>query len=183
MYPAVEPQTPLEQDFADIYKAHYSRVFGLCRYLLSSFDAAEDATHEVFFRAQRKLASYDPSHPFSSWLLSIASHHCIDLLRRRSKEKRLFEPDSAELEPPSKGASPLTQVLAAERSNDVRNALTALPEKYRVPLVLLYYNEMTYGEIAAALGLNRNHVATLILRAKQQLRGKLEKEKRSDLPR
>src|SRR6266568_3227133 len=96
MYATVDSQAPSEQDFADIYKAYYRRVFSLCRYLLNSFDAAEDATHEVFLRAQRKLASYDPAFPFSSWLLGIASHHCIDLLRRRGTERRLFELEGSE---------------------------------------------------------------------------------------
>src|SRR5690349_16326200 len=108
MHTPVEPHTPFDQYFADIYKTHYRRVFGLCRYLLNSFDAAEDATHEVFLRAQRKLATYDPSLPFSSWVLGIASNHCIDLLRRRSTEKRLFDIDGSDvIEPRSGGLTPL----------------------------------------------------------------------------
>jgi RNA polymerase sigma-70 factor (ECF subfamily) len=65
--------------------------------------------------------------------------------------------------------------MAAERGHDVRNALSQLPEKYRVPLVLAYYNDMSYDEIADSLGLGRNHVATLIFRGKRQLRAKLRR--------
>src|SRR5207247_930601 len=96
MFPPVDDLKALEQDFADIYKTHYRRVFGLCRYLLNSFDAAEDATHEVFLRAQRRLVTYDPSLPFSSWVSGIATNHCIDLLRRRTTEKRIFEMDGSD---------------------------------------------------------------------------------------
>jgi RNA polymerase sigma-70 factor (ECF subfamily) len=175
MYSPVEPKTPFDQHFADIYKTHYRRVFSLCRYLLNSFDAAEDATHEVFLKAQRKLATYDPSLPFSTWLLAIASNHCIDVLRRRSTEKRIFYADAGEASPPASAAlTPLGELIAAERGHDVRNALSRLPEKYRVPLVLAYYNEMSYDEIAAMLGLARNNVATLIFRGKQQLREQLD---------
>lgn len=174
MYAAVDSQTPFNQDFEDLYKTHYRRVFSLCRYLLNGIDAAEDATHEVFLRAQRKLATYDPALPFSSWLMGIANNHCIDLLRRRGTERRLFEIDgTGKLDAPSANPSALTEVLAEERGHDVRNALSQLPEKYRVPLVLAYYNEMSYDEIGATLGLARNHVATLIFRGKQQLRHKL----------
>src|SRR5438067_5849940 len=184
MHAPVEPKTPFDQDFTDLYKTHYRRVFSLCRYLLNSFDAAEDATHEVFLRAQRKLATYDPALPFSGWLCGIATNHCIDLLRRRGTEKRIFDIGSDGSNAPSGSASPLGEMMAAERGHDVRNALSQLAEKYRVPLVLAYYNEMSYDEIAAALGFGRNHVATLIFRGKQQLRQKLEKsgkEKRSGL--
>ena len=174
MYATVDSQTPFNQDFEDLYKTHYRRVFSLCRYLLNGIDAAEDATHEVFLRAQRKLATYDPALPFSSWLMGIANNHCIDLLRRRGTERRLFEIDgTGKLDAPSANPSALTEVLAEERGHDVRNALSQLPEKYRVPLVLAYYNEMSYDEIGATLGLARNHVATLIFRGKQQLRHKL----------
>jgi RNA polymerase sigma-70 factor (ECF subfamily) len=170
----VQSPTPFDRDFAEIYQANYRRVFSLCRYLLNSFEAAEDATHEVFLRAQRKLDTYDPSLPLSSWLAAIASNHCIDLLRRRSTEKRIFDLDAGDaVEPASRGLGPLHELISAERGHDVRNALSQLPEKYRVPLVLAYYNEMSYDEIASALGLGRNHVATLIFRGKQQLREKL----------
>jgi len=171
MVPPVDDLKALEQDFADIYRTHYRRVFGLCRYLLNSTDAAQDAAHEVFLRAQRKFAGYDASLPLSTWLLGIASHHCIDVLRRRGLETRLFELNSSEgHDPSSRGPNPLSEILAAERGGAVRGALAALPDKFRIPLVLAYYNELSYDEIAALLGLKRTHVATLLFRAKQQMR-------------
>jgi len=77
--------------FADVYRAFFPRVFGLCRRLLGSAEAAEDATSEVFLRAQRNLRSYDLGLPFAPWLFGIASHYCLDQLRRRRAEQRLFE--------------------------------------------------------------------------------------------
>ena len=64
----VETLTVAALQFEEAYKAHQQRVFNLCRYLLGSSDAAQDATHEVFLRAQRRYAIYDPSRPLSSWL-------------------------------------------------------------------------------------------------------------------
>jgi RNA polymerase sigma-70 factor (ECF subfamily) len=177
MYAVVLSTTPPGQDFAEIYKTHHRRVLSLCRYLLNSGDAAQDAAHEVFLRAQRKLSTYDPAMPMSSWLLGIASNHCIDLLRRRGVETRLFELDTAEgFEPSSRGPGPLSELLASERGGAVRSALSELQERFRIPLVLAYYNELSYDEIAHTLGLKRNHVATLIFRAKQQLREKLKEK-------
>src|SRR5215831_5095718 len=156
MHAPVEPHTPFEHDFADIYRAHYRRVFGLCRYLLNSFDAAEDATHEVFLRAQRKLDTYDPSLPFSSWLSGIATNHCIDLLRRKTTEKRIFELDAADgtVSAPSAMLSPLNELVAAERGDKVRRALSQLPEKYRVPpgIGLLQRDELRRDRCRSRLG-------------------------------
>lgn len=161
--------------FAAIYQAFSRRVFGLCRYLLGSPEAAEDATHEVFLRAQRAVSSYDTALPFPRWLLSIASHYCVDQLRRRRLERQLFQPEAGEeLELPGKLPSPLAAVLADEERGRVRAALGALPDRYRLPLVLRFYSELSYDQIAATLGLSRNHVATLLFRAKQELRRTLK---------
>ena len=176
---AVETLKPSEQDFEDIYNTHYRRVFSLCRYLLNSTERAEDAAHEVFLRVHAKLDTYNPALPLSTWLLKIASNYCIDVLRRRGTEQRIFNLDPGEsFDPPSARVSPLAEVLAAERGKDVRAALGALSEKYRVPLVLAYYNEMDYEEIGEILGVERTQVAVLIFRGKQQLRQRLSKEKR-----
>ena len=174
----IEEMEKMEQDFTDVYESQHGRILRLCRYLLNSAEGAEDAAHEVFLRAQTRFETYDPSLPLSSWLSGIATNYCIDVLRRRGTEKRLFDLASSEsLDSPSHGPGPLTEILTAERGNDVRAALAQLADKYRVPLVLVYYNEMSYDNIASALGLTRNLVATLIFRAKQQLRQKLQKEK------
>lgn len=171
MLATVETIRPTGQDVEDIYKTHYRRVFNLCRYLLNSFDRAEDATHEVFLRVQLKLGSYNPELPLSTWLLKIASNYCMDLLRRKSTERRIFDMDSSDaFDPPSAASSPLSEVLAAERGQDVRAAIGALAEKYRVPLVLAYYNELNYEEISEIIGAERTQVAVLIFRGKQQLR-------------
>jgi len=84
--------------------------------------------------------------------------------------------DTAEtLDVPSVASSPLKEVLLAEQGQDVRSALSAIPEKYRVPLVLAYYNELDYSEISEILGVERTQVALLIFRGKQQMRQQLAK--------
>ena len=173
----------VEQDFGDQYEQHYHRVFELCQYLLNSYDAAQDATHEVFVRAYRKKSTHDASRPVSNWLLGIARHYCIDMFRRRAKDKRLFHPEASEsFDPPSSQPGPLGQLLSDEAGKEVRKALRTLPDKYRVPLVLAYYNQLSYAEIAVTLGVDSNAVATLLFRGKQRLRERVEKERRSGLP-
>jgi RNA polymerase sigma-70 factor (ECF subfamily) len=161
----------------EIYRRYFRRVFGLCRYMLDSRESAEDATSEVFLKLQRSIETYDGSTPFPRWLLRVAGNQCIDLLRRRKRGRQVIveaEDEAVVIEAASSEPSPLGAVISAEERARVRDAIANLPEKYRVPLVLRYYSELSYDEIAQQLGLQRNYVAALIFRAKQELRRKLD---------
>jgi RNA polymerase sigma-70 factor (ECF subfamily) len=151
----------------EIYRLYVRRVFGLCRHMLDSRESAEDATSEVFLKLQRSIESYDGSIPFPRWLLRVAGNQCIDALRRRKRGRQVM----VEVEDGAAGIEPA--VLSTEERAQVRDAIARLPENYRVPLILRYYGELSYDEIAQQLGLQRNYVAALIFRAKQELRRKL----------
>jgi RNA polymerase sigma-70 factor (ECF subfamily) len=160
----------------EIHRRYVRRIFGLCRYMLDSRESAEDATSEVFLKLQRSIETYDGSVPFPRWLLRVAGNQCIDFLRRRQRGRQVFvevEDGAAVIEAASSEPSPLSAVISTEERAHVREAIARLPENYRVPLVLRYYSELSYDEIAQQLGLERNYVAALIFRAKKELRRKL----------
>jgi RNA polymerase sigma-70 factor, ECF subfamily len=160
----------------EIYRRYYRRVFGLCRYMLESRESAEDATSEVFLKLQRSIESYDGAIPFLRWLLRVAGNQCIDALRRQQRGRQVIvevEGGAAVIEATSSEPSPLGAVIRTEERAEVRDAIARLPVNYRVPLVLRYYSELSYDEIAQQLGLQRNYVAALLFRAKQELRRKL----------
>ena len=159
----------------EIYGRYVRRVFGLCHYMLDSRESAEDATSEVFLKLQRSIDSYDGSIPFPRWLLRVAGNQCIDALRRRQRGRQVIVEveDATVLEAPSSELSPLGAVIRTEERTQVRDAIARLPMNYRVPLVLRYFSELSYDEIAEQLNLQRNYVAALIFRAKQELRRKL----------
>ena len=157
--------------FDALYRAQSRRVLQTCRYLLGSPDEAEDAAQEVFLRARQRFEQYDRQRPFSSWILAVASHHCLDRLRRRGRDTRLFgTADVEQVAAPAREPGPLTALLARERGRQVREAVAALPVKYRVPLVLAYFHELAYAEIGAILGIEPGHVAVLVFRGRKQLR-------------
>ncbi len=161
----------MKVDFEAEYRSCYGRVFGLCLRLLGGTVQAEDAAQEVFERAYRALDRYDTSQSFVAWVLGIARNHCIDVLRRRRGGAARWGDEAVELEEAqSAEALAIDTLLDAERGAEVRAAVAALPEKYRVPIVLAYYTESSYDDIAASLGLTRNHVGVLLLRGKQLLR-------------
>jgi RNA polymerase sigma-70 factor (ECF subfamily) len=161
---------------AEIYRRYVRRVMGLCRYMLGSRESAEDATSEIFLKLQRSIESYDGSIPFPRWLLRVAGNQCIDVLRRRQRGRKVFmdvADGAAVMEAASSEPSPLGAVISMEERVQVRDTIARLPENYRVPLILRYYSELSYDEIAQQLDLERNNVAALIFRAKQELRRRL----------
>lgn len=157
--------------FDALYREHYPRVLGLCRRMLGGSSDAEDAAQEVFMRGYRAIRRYRREQPFGPWIAAIATNYCIDLLRRRLRWGRMFsdEPSASEElpDPAEHGAATL---IEAHDANVVSRAVDALPEKFRMPLVLAYYADASYDEIATTLGITRNHVGVLLLRAKQRLR-------------
>ena len=160
--------------FDELYKAHYVRVFGLCRRLLNSASLAEDASQETFLRAYRKFREYDGTRAFWPWISTIASRHCIDQLRRLSHTTALFGDETAEMEMMAgSDQSAISLMVTSEQATTVSAAIDQLPDKYRVPLVLSYFDDYSYDQIAASLDVTRSHVGVLLLRGRQQLRGQL----------
>jgi RNA polymerase sigma-70 factor (ECF subfamily) len=159
--------------FDAYYREHYRRVHGLCRRMLGGAADAEDATQEVFMRGYRSFGRYRSQDPFGPWINTIATNHCIDLLRGNKRVRELFsaEADPEEVASPlENGSAPLIRSQDAEA---VSRAVEALPEQYRVPIVLAYYSDASYDEIADTLGITRNHVGVLLLRGRKKLRAQL----------
>ena len=161
-----------------LVRHHEPEVLRLCRRLLGGAAESEDVCQESFARAHAALSSYDPARPFRRWLLAIAAHCAIDALRRRTREARLF--DGAGLEADAladPGLTPLQHGMASELRARLLAAIEAQPDLYRAPLVLRYYADLDYGEIAEILAVSRNQVATLLFRARARLRSALEERR------
>ena len=125
-------------------------------------------------RAYKNFRKYNVEQPFWQWIASIANNHCIDLLRQQSRADALFGDETVELEQLVAADSPvLTDLISFEEADSLNGAVANLSPKYRVPLVLAYFNQFSYDEIAEQLKISRNHVGVLLLRAKQRLRADL----------
>ena len=158
----------------ELYRRFSRRIFGLCFYVLGAREDAEDATGEVFLRVRAALARYNGSVPLVAWLTKIAVNHCVDRLRHRRREVRLFASDPEEgLDATTPDPSPLAAIMAEEERAALAAAVAALPDRYRVPLALRYNAGMSYDHIAEQLGQTRQEVATSLFRAKQRLRREL----------
>ena len=160
--------------WGELYRQYGAQIFRFCRRTLPTREDAEDATMEVFLKVREKLGQYDPNRPFGAWLYRVAANHCLDLLRRRRVRQDLEtgEVESLPLEHPD--PSQLEQAVRKSSNQNVRVALQKLPARSRMALVLRYYSDLSYDEIAEALGVKRAFVGVVLLRARHQLREALE---------
>jgi RNA polymerase sigma-70 factor (ECF subfamily) len=159
--------------WGELYRRYAPAIFRFCRRLLPAREDAEDATTEIFMKVRQKLGTYDASRPFTAWLYKVSSNHCWDTLRRRRIRQDLEtgDVDSLPLEHPD--PSQLERLQAEHTSKEVRTGLARLPDRARMALVLRYYADMSYEEIADTLGVRRAFVGVLLLRARHQLRDAL----------
>ncbi len=155
--------------FGRLVDTYQRPVFNLCYRMLGTPMAAEDAAQETFLRAYAHLSSYDASRSFSSWLLSIASHYCIDQLRRRHFQLLSLD----DLAPGSCAADDLPEpedvVLSRETEQEVRALLQKLPGDYRAAVVLRYWYQFSYEEIAKALETTVSAIKSRLFRARQMM--------------
>jgi RNA polymerase sigma-70 factor, ECF subfamily len=169
------PQTCPEV-LSSIYTAHYQHVLRVCRRFFRRPEDAEDAAAEVFLKLYRVLHQKDEALPFRPWVSQVAGRHCIDKLRQRKCEKSssLEDIDLSNIADRST-PSPLSQLLRKDQQRQVRELLTHLPDRYKAPLVLLYYKRMSYSEIARKLNTRLPAVRMMIFRAKDYLRRNLRR--------
>ncbi len=168
--------------WGDLYRHYAPAIFRFCRRALPTYEDAEDATVEIFMKVREKLASYDPERPFSSWLYKVAANHCWDLLRRRHTRQDLETGDVEQLPLPHPDPGQLTQLIEQQTARGLRGALAQLPPRARMILVLRYYADLSYDEIAEALSLDPNAVGVALLRARHQLRRTLAQPDVAPLP-
>jgi RNA polymerase sigma-70 factor, ECF subfamily len=156
--------------WGELYGLYAPAIFRFCRRALHTREDAEDATTEIFMKVRQKLGTYDSTRPFTAWLYKVASNHCWDLLRRRRIRQDLETGDLETLPLEHPDPSQLEKLQLDHDSKHVRAGLAKLPDRARMALVLRYYSEMSYDEIAETLGVRRAFVGVLLLRARHQLR-------------
>ncbi len=156
--------------FTRLVEAYQRPVYNLAYRMLGNADEAEEAAQETFLRVYTQLGTYQPGRKFSSWLLSIASHHCIDVLRRRRLTWLSIEDEEAPAEMLTSDApGPEDTMLQNEQETTVRKMLATLPPDYRLPVVLRYWHELSYEEIAEATHSTVSAVKSKLFRARAML--------------
>lgn len=162
-----------DQDaFAEIVYSFQDAVYNVCYRMLGERTESEDATQEAFIRAYNNLDRYDTNRSFKTWLLSIASNHCIDRLRKRRLKYLSLDaplPGDMQLAITADQESPEREAMKSERSEYIQSLLDDLAPDDRAGIILKYWYDYSYAEIADVLDTTESAIKSRLFRARRAL--------------
>lgn len=156
------------QAFTQLVEAYQRPVYNLCYRMLGNAEDAEDASQETFLRAYRSIRRYDSSRAFSTWLLSIAAHYCIDQIRRH-KHVTISLEDMVVPDIPDASPGMETRLNQKEEQQRVREILDKLEPVDRAAVIMFYWYDFSYDEICQALSLSLSAVKSRLHRARHAM--------------
>ena len=164
----------VRSDLDEVFRRHYQLVVGVAARVLGQRDQAEDVAQDVFLSFGRSSV---PAGEARGWLCVAAAHTALNLLRSRRRRVSREGIVAAEVEV---GVSDVADtVITGEDRSRVRTALTGLPRRQAMALVLRH-SGLSYAEVAAALTLSPGSVGTTVRRAESALRKELNRHASSD---
>lgn len=166
-----------QRAFAWLVQRYQAPVYNLCYRMLSNPDQAADAAQETFLRAYSRLKTFEDGRKFSSWLLSIASHFCIDCLRRRRFTWVDIDEMASILPSQQHDEQPEEVALRNESEETIQRLLNTLPPDYRTVVVLYYWYRLSYEEMAQTLGLSEPAIKSRLHRARRALAERLSAQR------
>ena len=146
-----EPQAGLKSSvFGELYTEHSRAIYYLCLRMLSDPDKAEDATHDVFLKAFRKMNQFRGESSFRTWLYRIAINHCRNVQATWHERHMLSNADEAVWEnTAAKTDSPLRVLETKELGQRIQKSLDNLPPEYRLLLLLVADEQLSYEQVGA----------------------------------
>ncbi len=163
-------------EFAALYQEHSRAIYYLALRLLSDPQKAEDATHDVFLKAYRKMNQFRGESSWRTWLYRITINHCRNLQQSWHDRHMFSNADEAVWESaPAKGDSPLRVLETKELGQRIQATLDRLPPEYHLLLLLVADQELSYDQIAALTNQSTDAVRGKLHRARKAFISQFEK--------
>jgi len=159
--------------FGELVLKHQDFIFNVVKGFVRFEEEARDITQEVFLKAYENIDKFRGDSKFSSWLYRIAYNHSMNWSERKAGRETQLDDSLAETIPEEPGTADelFDRELVLSR---IKEIIEELPVKYKIVLKLYYFEEKSYQEIADTLGIPINTVKIQLLRAKEQVRKKLD---------
>lgn len=163
---AQEVQDGNAQRFGLLVERYEAKLLRYAKKFLFGYEDAEDLVQEVFIKAYANIRGFDVKRSFNSWIYRIAHNQYINAIKKRGREPlSFFAPDTLFPHPVSTERAD-KEINETELRTMMESCLDKLDAKYREPLVLYYYEEMDYQEIAEVMHIPRATVGIRLKRAK-----------------
>jgi RNA polymerase sigma-70 factor (ECF subfamily) len=159
--------------FRALYEAYKDKVYSICLYYFhGDAGAAADAAQQVFLKLMTNIVQFRGESEFSTWLYRLVVNTCTDGARRAKARKH--ETDAAELTLVAVAESQEEDFARAQKARSVQEALSDLPPKFRLPILLRYFEDLSYEQTAAVLNCSLGTVASRLSRGHKMLARRLE---------
>lgn len=157
--------------FGELVRRHQQSAWSTAYRLLHDASEAENIAQEAFLKIFRNADNYRPTAAFTTYLTRVVTRLCYDRWEKYAPD--YVDPDS-DLEPAPETENPLGELVQSEEKSAVREALSELPDRQRVAVVLNHFENNSYREIAEVLESTEKAVERLLARGRRKLREKLE---------
>lgn len=158
--------------FAELLNRYKNLVYSVVLRMVNNTEEANDLAQEIFVKLYRNLDKYQPEYKFSTWLIRISTNHVIDYRRKRKQETISIEEIPYEL---ISNNTPEKEYIQKEERKRLEYAIQALPDLYKIPIVLYHQQGLRYQEIADIIGEPLSKVKNRIFRGRKMLRENLDK--------
>ena len=155
--------------FRALYEAHKDRVYSIAfHFFHADADAAAEVTQQVFLKLMREVARFRGDAAFSTWLYRLVVNACVDRARGRRHDAAAHDPSVLETLPAP--AASLDETFARHQvAASVQQAIASLPAKLRAAILLRYFEDLSYADIATALNCSIGTVASRLSRGHRLL--------------
>jgi len=166
-------RTKDQELYSEVIRRYQTKLTHYLRKFINNSAELEDVLQDVFIKAFRNLNAFNTKQKFSSWIFRIAHNEAINNIKKYKNEKLILDENEWEvIDEKIDLAESLDKKFSREK---IVEAIMLLKEKYRVPIILFFFEEKTYEEISDILRMPVNTVGTLISRGKKNLQEILTK--------
>ena len=158
--------------FEEVVRTTMRRAYAVALGITGNSEDAHDLSQEAFMAAHRARASFDVDRPFCPWFYRILRNRCLNFLRKKAGRREVSI--DALVEKPGRSESPETGVMRKERARALWRAIQELSPEHREIVILRSFQELSYREIAATLGISEGTVMSRLYYARRSLYGKLK---------
>ncbi len=153
--------TANEKEFARVYEKYVDSVYRVCLMLLKNTSDAQDAVQNVFIKLINKKEDFENENHLKAWLITVAKNECKNVLKHWFFSQRS---DSSQLE----------NITYSDKNDSLINEIFELPDKYKLPLYLYYYEGYSTQETAEILGIKHSTLRTHLKKGREKLKKILE---------